>query len=213
MGMGSIAASLRRPRLGRRLAALICSQTVMGVCVAAFKIIGFGTDPCSTFTLGISAHTGVSFGTCQFVFNLLLFLPVVFCDLSRVGIGTVVNMVGVGYIADISMKVMSAHIPAEGLPMAARIAVFITAMLAFLAAVGLYITVDLGVAPYDAVPQLIAERTDRLSGRTVRMLWDLSFLAAGFLLGSTIGLTTVIIGFCLGPAIALVSGRMSGWFE
>lgn len=213
MQVGSITASLHRPHMGRRLAALLSSQIVVGICVAVFKVIGFGTDPCSTFTLGVAARTGVSFGTCQFIFNMLLFFPVILCDLSRVGVGTVVNMVGVGYIADASMKAMDALIPAEGLPMPLRLGLFVAAMLAFLAAVGLYVTVDLGVAPYDVAPQLIAEHTDRISSRTVRMLWDLSYLAAGFLLGSAVGLTTVIIGFCLGPAITVVTHHMSGWFE
>lgn len=213
MKLEDIAENFHRPRMGRRLIALIGSQMMIGICVAVFKTIGFGTDPCSTFTLGLSARTGISFGTCQFTFNLLLFLPVIFLDLSRIGPGTVANMVGVGYTADICMRVIGAHLPADGLSMAVRIALFITAMAAFLAAVGFYIAVDLGVAPYDAIPQLIVERTDKLSSRTIRVLWDLSYLVMGFLLGSTVGLTTVLIGFCLGPAIAFVSDHVGNWFE
>ena len=71
---------------------------------------------------------------------------------------------------------------------------------------------DLGVAPYDAVPQLIAARTKRWSCRRVRMAWDISVLSVGFFLGSTVGLTTVLTGFCLGPVIALISDRAGGWF-
>lgn len=213
MKLGRIAENFHRPRMGRRLTALILSQMTIGACIAVFKTVGFGTDPCSTLTLGVSAHTGVSFGTCQLIINLLLFLPVIFLDLSRIGPGTIANMVGVGYTADISMRVITVLLPTEGLSMAARLILFTVTMLIFLTAVGFYIAVDLGVAPYDAIPQLITEHTDRLSSRTVRMLWDLSFLVAGFLLGSTIGLTTVICGFCLGPAIAFVSGHVKGWFE
>ena len=213
MKLGRIAENFHRPRMGRRLAALLASQLIMGICVAVFKTIGFGTDPCSTFTLGVAAHTGISFGTCQFTFNLLLFLPVIFLDLSRIGIGTVINMVGVGYTADICMRLIGAHMPAGGLSIVMRIVLFVAAMTAFLIAVGFYVAVDLGVAPYDAIPQLITAHTDKLSGRTIRMLWDLSYLVIGFLLGSTVGLTTVISGFCLGPAIAFVSGRVKNWFE
>lgn len=213
MKFGRIAENFHRPRMGRRLTALILSQMTIGACIAVFKTVGFGTDPCSTLTLGVSAHTGVSFGTCQLIINLLLFLPVIFLDLSRIGPGTIANMVGVGYTADICMRVISAWLPPERLSMAARLALFSVTMLIFLMAVGFYIAVDLGVAPYDAIPQLIAEHTPRLSRRTIRMMWDLSYLAVGFLLGSTIGLTTVVSGFCLGPAIALVSDRVKGWFE
>ena len=211
--MEAIAANFTRPRMGRRLAVLTVSLIVIGVCVAVFKTVGFGTDPCSTFTLGVSARTGISFGTCQLAFNLLMFLPVIRLDLSRIGVGTVANMVGVGYMADFTMWLMSPHIPPEGLSMTVRIVLFAVSMAAFLIAAAFYMVVDLGVAPYDAIPQLIAARTNRLSARAIRMLWDISILSAGFLLGSTVGLTTLITGFCLGPAIAFVSGRVEPWFR
>lgn len=65
MKANNLAARFRRPRMGRRLLALAISLTAMGVCIAVFNTVGFGTDPCSTFTLGVSARTGVTFGTCQ----------------------------------------------------------------------------------------------------------------------------------------------------
>ncbi len=204
---------LIRPRMGRRLLALAVSLTVIGACVAVFKTVGFGTDPCSTFTLGVSAHTGVSFGTCQMLFNLIMFVPVLRYDLSRVGIGTVGNMVGVGYIADFCMARIQPLIPAEGLSLTARAVMFAVSMAAFLVAAAFYMVVDLGVAPYDAMPQLIAARLGRWSYRRVRMAWDLSVLSVGFLLGSTVGLTTVITGFFLGPVIVFVSDHVRGWFE
>ena len=37
-----------------------------------------------------------------------------------------------------------------------------------------------------SIPQLIAARTGRLSYRAVRMIWDISMLSAGFLLGSAL---------------------------
>nr|WP_325184196.1 hypothetical protein [uncultured Oscillibacter sp.] len=213
MNFQSAVRQLIRPRMGRRLLALAVSLTVIGACVAVFKTVGFGTDPCSTFTLGVSAHTGVSFGTCQMLFNLIMFVPVLRYDLSRVGIGTVGNMVGVGYIADFCMARIQPLIPAEGLSLTARAVMFAVSMAAFLVAAAFYMVVDLGVAPYDAMPQLIAARLGRWSYRRVRMAWDLSVLSVGFLLGSTVGLTTVITGFFLGPVIVFVSDHVRGWFE
>lgn len=213
MDLTPLTANLIKPRMGRRVLALAVSLTVIGVCVAVFKTVGFGTDPCSTFTLGVSARTGLSFGTCQLLFNLLMFLPVLRCDLSRIGIGTVSNMVGVGYIADFTMWVIAAVIPDGGLTMKARVLLFAAAMPAFLLAAAVYMVVDLGVAPYDAIPQLIAARAKRLGFRRVRILWDVSILSVGFLLGSTVGLTTLLTGFCLGPMTAAVSSRIRGWFQ
>ena len=212
MNVEKLMTNFRRPRMGRRLIALALSLTVMGIGIAMFKTVGFGTDPCSTFTLGVSRRTGISFGTCQLVFNLLLFIPVVCQDLSRIGIGTIGNMVGVGYIADFAMRIISAHLPEGGLTMAVRVVLFALSMVFFLIAASFYMVVDLGVSPYDALPQLIAARVKRLNFRTVRMIWDISFLSAGFLLGSTVGVTTVITGFFLGPAIVFVSDHVKSWF-
>lgn len=202
-----------RPHIGRRLAALIAGLFLMGACIAVFKLIGFGTDPCSTFTLGVSAHTGISFGTCQLALNLLLFLPVLKRDLSRIGIGTIGNMVGVGYVADFCMFVLNTLLPEGELSMPVRLAIFAVSMTVFLLAASLYMAADLGVAPYDALPQLIAGGNPRWSFRVVRMVWDISFLTAGFLLGSAVGLTTVITSFFLGPAIVFVSNRVRPWFD
>lgn len=213
MKLDAIAANFTRPRMGRRLVVLTISLIVIGICVAVFKTVGFGTDPCSTFTLGVSARTGISFGTCQLVFNLLMFLPVIRFDLSRIGVGTVANMVGVGYVADFCMWIIRLHTPSEGFSMTARILMFAVSMAAFLIAAAFYMVVDLGVAPYDAIPQLISAHTSRLSARAIRMLWDISILSLGFLLGSTVGLTTLITGFCLGPAIVFVSNHVKSWFE
>lgn len=213
MNTKNLAASFQRPHMKRRLPALAVSLTLMGICIAVFKTVGFGTDPCSTFTLGVSSRTGVTFGTCQLVFNLLLFIPVIRYDLSRIGIGTIGNMVGVGYIADFCMRLIGARLPPEGLSMMERVLMFAVSMAVFLVAASFYMVVDLGVAPYDAIPQLIAAHTNKLSYRGVRMIWDISMLSMGFLLGSTVGLTTLITGFFLGPAITLVAKCVHGWFE
>ncbi len=212
MNREAFAANFKRPRMGRRLTALIISLTVMGMCIAVFKIVGFGTDPSSTFGTGLSNWTGVSFGTCMLVFNLLMFVPVIRCDLSRIGIGTVLNMAGVGYIADFFQYVFREFVPENGLSMAVRLALFAASMALFLVAVSFYMVVDLGIAPYDAIPQLIAARAGKLGFRYVRMIWDLSILSIGFLLGAAVGLTTLVTGFCLGPAVSAVSGRVRGWF-
>lgn len=212
MDTKKLAANFLRPHMGRRLLVLVAGLTVMGASIAVFKVVGFGTDPYSTLILGVSIRTGITFGTCQLLCNLLMFIPVLRYDLSRIGIGTIGNMVGIGYIADFFTYIIHTKIPEEGLSPGMRFLLFVLSMVTFLAAASFYIIADLGVSPYDAVPQLIASRTDKLSSRWVRTLWDVAVLSVGFLLGATVGLTTVITGFFLGPAITLVSRHVKGWF-
>ena len=56
----------------------------------------FGTDPFTAMNLGISEKIGLLLGHWQLLFNLILFIFVVFGDRRQIGIGTVANMVLVG---------------------------------------------------------------------------------------------------------------------
>lgn len=212
MGLREFVRGMARPRMGRRLISLLLSMVLMGVCVAVFDRIGLGTDPCSTMTLGVSRLMGISFGTVQLTLNALLLLIVLRCDLGRIGVGTLANMVLIGYTADFVMAVLDRFPALLTLTLGARLAVFVPAMLVFLLAAAVYMAVDLGVAPYDAVPQILAARSRRLSFRAVRVCWDVGVMMIGFALGSTVGLTTVVTGFCLGPVIAAVKERMKEFY-
>lgn len=201
-----------RPRAGRRAAALAVSTILMGFGVAVFDCVGLGVDPCSTFSMGLSGRTGYSFGTCQFAMNLLLFLPVILLEPSLIGIGTLANMVVVGFSADFFLMLLRPLVsPAS--PLLLRLLLLAAALCVFLPAVAFYIVVDLGVAPYDAGSQIIAARVKRLSYRTIRVAWDITFLLMGWLLGATVGLTTLVTGFMVGPVVAAVRKRVEPLFE
>lgn len=202
-----------RPRMGRRVAALFGSIFVMGVCVAVFKLASLGTDPCSCMNLGISGRIGMSFGNWQLLINTAMLLIVLRCAPDKISLGTLVNMVLVGYVAEFFMNLLGGLIPPQGLSLAARALIFVPTMAAFLLVASIYMAVDLGYAPYDAVPMIIAAHTKRLSYRAIRMCWDLTALAIGFSLGATVGIATVVTGFCLGPAITAVGTQIRGFFE
>lgn len=206
-------AGMKRPRMGRRLVSLAASVAAMGLCVAVFDRIGLGTDPCSCMNLGFSRLLGIPFGTWQLLLNAALLLAVIRFDPGRIGAGTVANMVFVGYIAEFFMGIFDRFPALSALTLPVRMALFVPTMALFLLAASIYMVVDLGVAPYDGVPQIIAAHARRMSFRTVRMCWDVGALTLGFLLGSTVGLTTVVTGFCLGPAIAAVGDRVKGFYE
>ena len=64
------------------------------------RLAAFGVDPFSCMNMGISGFLGMSFGNWQLIANILLLIVVFFTARSFIGLGTVVNMVFVGYIAD-----------------------------------------------------------------------------------------------------------------
>ena len=214
--VGSNAAWLRarlRPRMARRMTGLLLSIFVMGMCVAVFKLTGVGTSPCSCMNLGISRRLGISFGTWQLLLNAVLLLIVLRFAPEKISLGTLVNMGFVGYIAELFMYLLGGLIPETGLPAGTLALVFALTLAAYLVSASIYLAADLGCAPYDAVPMIIAAHTGRVSYRAIRMAWDVAALGIGFALGETVGIATLITGFCLGPAITAIGARVRGWFE
>lgn len=202
-----------KPRMGRRMAVLLFSVTMMGVCVAVFDQIGFGTDPCTVLNLGVSRRIGWPFGHYQLMINaVMLALILALGEWRRIGLGTLANMSLVGYAADATMWLLNHTHPLTGESLAVRLIAFVPTMALFLVAVAFYIVTDLGVSPYDALPQIIAARQKRLPFAAVRVLWDLSAMTLGWLVGGTVGLVTIVTGFFLGPVIAAIAKRFERLF-
>lgn len=203
---------MKRPKMALRIPALLVAVTLMGLGVAVFDRIGFGTDPCSTMNLGISRKIGMPFGTAQLLINIAMLLLVIRFDAGRIGLGTLANMVLVGYAAEFFMYVLDGIPAMNAMTMGLRIAVFVPTMLMFLVAASVYMDVEMGVAPYDALPQIIAARTG-LPFRAVRIGWDTFMMIGGFLLGSTVGAVTLALAFGLGPMIAYVARKIEPIFN
>lgn len=158
----------------------------------------------------IAKQLGISFGTWQVIFNSLLFLFVIIFDRSQIGWGTLANMILVGYSADFFTWLFNAWLPNDAFSnLGVRIAVLLPTLLVFIIAAAVYMAVELGSAPYDAAVFIIASKLKNVPFRIIRMTWDITACIIGFLLGSTIGIVTLVMAFALGPAITLVKGRIN----
>ena len=210
--MRAFIVSMKRPKMERRIPALFVSVALMGFGVAVFDLIGFGTDPCSVMNLGLSMNLGIPFGTLQLSVNALMLIFVIKYDASRIGLGTLANMTVVGYVAEFFMYVID-QIPAlQALSMAARIIIFVPTLAIFLLAASTYMCVDMGVAPYDAIPQIIAARKG-WSFRVVRTCWDFVMMVGGALLGATAGPVSVGITLFIGSLVAWMSVFVRRFFD
>ena len=185
----------------------------MGFCVAMLDRIRFGTDPCSCFNMGFSRVIGWSFGTWQMTCNILLFLIVIRFDTTRIGLGTFFNAVCVGYIAEFFMFLLD-FFPAlnASLPLLARTLIFLPVGILFLVVVAIYIVVDMGVAPYDAMPQIISAKTG-VPFVITRTCWDLAFVLGGFFAGSAVGPMTLLVAFGMGPMVSVVARKLEPFFN
>ena len=83
-----------------RILLMVTGILLIGLCVSFLRIAGFGVDPFSGMNLAISGFIGWSFGNWQLVINIVLLIIVFFTVRHCIGLGTIINMVFVGYIAD-----------------------------------------------------------------------------------------------------------------
>ena len=71
--------------------------------------------------------------------------------------------------------------------------------------------VELGTAPYDAIPMMLAKRQKKISFRVIRIVYDCLVILIGLSLGAHIGVVTVLMAFTLGPVIAWIGEKMSSF--
>ena len=76
----------------------------------------------------------------------------------------------------------------------------------FCVAASLYMTADLGTAPYDAMSFVLATTLPHLPFRAVRMAWDAAWVVLTLVLGGSVGPVTIGIMLLMGPAVDLVGG-------
>lgn len=186
---------------------MIFGNLFMGIAVAILRMSRFGTDPFTCMNLGVSSFLNISFGTYQLAVNVVIFLFVLWKGRHCIGLGTIVNMAGIGYVADFGVFVLTKILGnAQILPLAMRIFMMILAVILCSFAAAMYMEVDMGIAPYDAFGVIIEESTNgKIPFKAARVVTDVICVVIGFSFGSIIGVATLITAFCMGPLI--------GWFR
>lgn len=192
-------------RFGLRVLLVFIGVICQGFGVYWLNRIRFGTDPCTVFNMGISGKVGLSYGTTLLIFNVILFIFVILFGINEIGIGTLANMVVVGYTVDFCEWAFRHRLAEEFFePMKTRVFILVLALIWFILAAALYMAVDLGQSPYDATPAIISSKMPRIPFTVIRICWDGFMAVAGFLLGGTVGIVTVVIALFLGPAITFM---------
>lgn len=73
---------------------VVCISLGVTLC----RVGNVGVDPFTAMNLGVSARIGMDFGTYQLLVNFVILVFVFFLDKRLIGLGTLINMVGVGYL-------------------------------------------------------------------------------------------------------------------
>lgn len=181
---------------------------ILGVSISLLRYGRMGTDPYTTMNLGVSSALNLSFGTYQLAVNIILFLIVLKKKRETIGLGTFVNMVMVGYTSDVFYGVVTHYFP-EDPSFLLRMNVTLVAVLIAAIGISMYMESELGIAPYDAVTNILLDYTaGKLPYFVARMIIDVSAVSIGFLFGATVGLGTLLLAFLTGPVVQIIREKV-----
>jgi uncharacterized membrane protein YczE len=175
----------------RRLLQLLWGLALYGISMALMLRAGLGLNPWDVLHQGLAPRVGLSFGmtvNLLGVIILLLWIPL----RQRPGIGTVLNIIIIGAVVDLSLPMLP--VP-EGYPL--RFVFLIAGIVLNGVASGAYIGSGLGAGPRDGLMTGIADRVG-WPIKIVRTAIELGVLATGWLMGGTVGIGTVLYALTIG---------------
>lgn len=181
----------------RRWLMLMSGLAFFGVGIALMVQAGLGLGPWESLHQGISIHTGIPIGTVSILLGvpiLVLWLPLG----ERPGVGTLLNVVCIGLVTNLSLPVLPRFDALE-----LQLMQMALGILAIGAGSGLYLSSKLGSGPRDGLMMGLTRRTG-WSIRAARTTIEVIVLAIGWLLGGSIGIGTLAFAFGIGPAVQLM---------
>ena len=178
----------------QRIVHLLVGLALYGAGCAIMVRAGIGLDPWTVFAQGVSLQTGIGIGWVTNIVGflvLLLWIPL----RQKPGVGTLANILLVGT----SMQAMLAVFPAiDGF--ALQVLVFLLGMMLVAVASGLYIGADFGPGPRDGLMTGLRARFGWPIW-AARLVVEVSVLLAGWLLGGSVGLGTILFALGIGPLV------------
>jgi uncharacterized membrane protein YczE len=175
----------------RRVAQLVLGLWLFGVSIALLVRANLGLAPWDVLHQGLSQRTGLSMGLVVIIASvvvLTLWIPL----RQKPGLGTVGNVVLVGIALDATLGWLG---PVEAWGWRALLLVLGVVVNAM--ATGLYISAGLGPGARDGLMTGLAAKG--MSIRLARTIVEAIVLMAGWLLGGSVGIGTLVYALAIGP--------------
>lgn len=193
-------APLLRGGLRARLVLLFAGLFLFAAGIVSLLESRLGLSPWDVLHQGLARHSPLSFGAGNIVVSVIV-VTVAWLLGARIGVGTVANAVLVGVFVQLLSSIHSIAALADA-PLHVRAALLVAGLGLMGVGTGLYLGADLGAGPRDSLMVVGALRTPFRIG-VVRAALELGALAAGFVLGGTVGVGTVAFAISIGPSVEL----------
>ena len=212
---------MNRDHMKARVILCVLGTILCGISVGFFKFAAFGVDPFTSLVTGLDKVSPIEYGLLYIIINAVLLLFSLIFDIHMIGLGTIVNLFLVGYLAQYSEMFLTNLLPADNI--AARIICMLIGIVGLCFSCGLYIPADLGVSTYDAVAIIIDNKWHIGKFKYNRIVTDIICVIAGGILyvvsgepfskvTAIIGIGTIITAFFMGPLVDFFSNHFTKKF-
>lgn len=204
----------------KRVVMTVISIIVMGFGIALFNVSGFGVDPFTSMNMNISSTLGIGYGTYQLIVNaVIIVFVVIVAHRGLIGVGTVINMVGVGYSCEFFSGLIAPHI---GNSLAVRICLLAAGIVVLCFSCSLFFVSNIGVGPYDSLSFMLSQFT-HIHYKWLRVMTDIAVIVIGLVVSGgltlllkgdvsgvkNIGIGTIITAFMMGPLVNFFSKHVT----
>lgn len=207
----------------KRCVLSLLSIIIMGFGIALFSVSGFGVDPFTSMNMNVSSTIGISFGTYQMIINAVIIVFVVaVAHRGLVGVGTLFNMVGVGYSCEFFEGLIRPLLTDHGDSIAIHICLLAAGIVVLCFSCSLFFVSNVGVGPYDALGFML-NQTTKIPYKWTRVITDVLVVLIGLVVSGglaslikgdisgvkNIGIGTIITAFMMGPLVDFFSKHVS----
>lgn len=181
----------------KKMVVSILGTAIVSMGISLLVNGSYGVDTISTFLLGVLNYVDLPFWVASMTLNIVILIVTFLIDASELGIGSVINAIGRGYLLKFLNPIFGSL--ALSLPYYSMIAAVVGPIL-FGVGGALYISSGLGAAALEALTNIVDKNT-KASIKTIRMILDVVFVMVGLLLGAPLGIGTVLCVLLIGPVL------------
>ena len=196
------------PAYLKRVAVMVAGNIFLGMGVSLFKLSGLGNDAYDAMLMILAERIGIPFGTFFAMVSIGLFVLLLIFGRKYIGPGTIVNMLGLGYIVSFWNMVWDAvHFSPSGLWL--QLPVMLIGVIFTSLGLSLYQRPQVGTSPYDSSSLILTERFPKLPYFWCRIGTDALCALITFLAGGLLGIGTICAAFGLGPIVSFFNKHLT----
>lgn len=180
-----------------RLIILFIGSSSLSFGIAMYLKADFGSDPLTTFLVGLSKILHISIGRSSQITMMITLIAIFFVDKKYIGLGTVINVFLTGELLNLFMGINLEIYSST----AWRLLILAIGLLTYSLGLSIIILAGLGQGSVDSIMSIIKDKFN-ISVRKARIILDVFLLIIGVILGGPIGIGTGIGAFLNGPMMA-----------